>query len=88
MAKLTTEKAVWRLLIGEDYLLLWLRSGFTKAYRRKCLHLLNKDELSVRIQEKILAQCGFSVVVEKQWETPSKDLLSRIRTEPYQYTGE
>ena len=71
MAKLTTQKAVHRVLNNEDYLLIWLEAGFSKEYRRKCRHRLRKQELSVNIQEKILTRCGFtSQVVEKKWDIP------------------
>ena len=68
MASFTTEKAVRQLLVNEEYLLLWLRSGYTKAYRRQCLHLLKRGELSAKVQEKILVGCGCRIAVERIWE--------------------
>lgn len=70
MAKLTTQHAIRRLLHNEDYLNLWLESGYTKIYRRKCRYKLKKQELSANVQREILRKCGFSLVIEERWDIP------------------
>ncbi|QHV97890.1 hypothetical protein [Spirosoma endbachense] len=71
MAKLSTSKAIDRILHEEGFLLIWLKAGYSKAYRRQCRHRLRQGRLSKGIQEKILSQLGFTpLVVETRWDIP------------------
>lgn len=67
MAKLTTSQAIRLLLTSEQYLDLFLSSGYTSAYRRQLRHRLKAGELSAQLQDDLLTRCGFTVVQEKRW---------------------
>lgn len=70
MAKLGTHLALKKLLSEAEYELLWLRSGYSKQARARLKGRLEKDELSLNKMEEILENCGFTVIQEKQWQTP------------------
>ena len=72
MAKLTTQLALRKLLNDEDYLLNWLKAGYTKEDRARTKYRLDRDQLSLDKMEEILEKCGFTVAVEKQWRTPTQ----------------
>lgn len=70
MAKLTTHLALRKLLTDEEYLLRWLRAGYTKDDRSRTKYRLDHDQLSLDKIEEILEKCGFTVAQEKMWQTP------------------
>jgi hypothetical protein len=70
MAQLTTSKALRRLLYDEDYLVQFMKAGFSKADRRTFRHRLESGKLSTARIESILSQCGAAVVQEKVWDLP------------------
>lgn len=71
MAKLTTHLALRKLLTDEEYLLRWMKAGYSKDDRSRIKYRLEHDQLSLKKIEEILVKCGFTVAQEKIWQTPS-----------------
>lgn len=70
MARMTTIKALERLLHDEDYLALFLKAGFKREDRHTFRHRLDNGQLSTERMEAILNRCGAVVVQEKAWKLP------------------
>lgn len=70
MAKLTTHLALRLLLTDEDYLLRWLKAGYSKEDRARMKYRFDRDQLTLDKIEEVLEKCGFTVAVEKQWNKP------------------
>lgn len=71
MAKLGSIIALKKLLTSEDYLLIWLKAGYTKEERSRFKYRLDNDQLTLDKIEEVLERCGFTVAQEKLWNTPN-----------------
>ncbi|GAB2571812.1 hypothetical protein [Spirosoma areae] len=71
MAKLTTHLALRMLLTHEEFLLRWLRAGYSKEDRSRMKYRLDHEQLTLDKMEEVLEKCGFTVAIEKQWNTPT-----------------
>lgn len=70
MATFSTRNALSQLLNKEDYLLTFLKAGYTKDDRSRFRNRLKNEELSLDKMEEILVKCGFRVAQEKKWTKP------------------
>lgn len=70
MAKLTTHLALRKLLTDEDYLLTWLKAGYSKEDRSRMKYRLDHDQLSLDKMEEVLAKCGFTIAQKTTWNKP------------------
>jgi hypothetical protein len=70
MPRLTTSRALQRILRDEDYLPQFLGAGYSKADLHTFRHRLARGKLSTSLIEQILTRCGAQVIQEKVWQLP------------------
>lgn len=70
MQTLTTRAALRSLLTKQELLIIWLKAGYSKEERSRMKYRLERSQLSLDKMEEVLEKCGFTVAVEKAWNSP------------------